>query len=188
VVELHLFDGGYAGLLLQEDGAANLCVSVERSRFALAGGPAAFLQQLMRDAPLLGERIRSDLPTSISAVAGVPYGWRARTTTAGAFRLGDQGAVIASIAGDGIAMALTSGQSAGETFAAGGPDAAQPWQRAWARQCRSAVVLAETFRRAAQAPMTRGAAFRALGLLPGLAAVAARLTRIDRRFSATARP
>jgi len=32
VIELHLFDGGYAGLLLQEDGCANLCLSVQRWR------------------------------------------------------------------------------------------------------------------------------------------------------------
>ena len=33
-IELHLYDGGYAGLLLQEDGAANLCLSVARARMA----------------------------------------------------------------------------------------------------------------------------------------------------------
>lgn len=187
VVELHFFDGGYAGLLLQEDGAVNLCVSVDRSHFAKSEGPQAFLEQLGRHAPLLGERIRLDVPVSLSAVAGVPYGWRAESTSAGVFRLGDQGAVIASLAGDGIAMALASGQSAAQAFVASGPEAAQSWQEAWARKCRSPVVIAETFRRAAQAPISRGAALHVMQLFPGLASAAARLTRIDREFSAAAR-
>ena len=37
VIELHLFDGGYAGLLLQEDGSANLCLSAARRRLKAAG-------------------------------------------------------------------------------------------------------------------------------------------------------
>ena len=37
-IELHLYDGGYAGLLLQEDGAANLCLSVSRARMKRPAG------------------------------------------------------------------------------------------------------------------------------------------------------
>ncbi|MGQ7361667.1 hypothetical protein ACTGV6_10480, partial [Streptococcus suis] len=40
-VELHLFDRGYVGIVLQEDGSANLCLAVHRSRLAAAGSPAA---------------------------------------------------------------------------------------------------------------------------------------------------
>src|SRR6185295_11448666 len=34
VIELHLFDGGYAGLLTQEDGDTNFCLTVTRARMA----------------------------------------------------------------------------------------------------------------------------------------------------------
>ena len=47
-----------------------------------------------------------------SAVSGVPYGWRAGATVDGVYRVGDQAAVIASLAGDGIAIALESGLAA----------------------------------------------------------------------------
>ena len=33
-IELHLYDGGYAGLLVQEDGATNLCLTVARARMS----------------------------------------------------------------------------------------------------------------------------------------------------------
>jgi hypothetical protein len=57
-IELHLFDGGYAGLLLQEDGSANLCMALRKSRFAEAGGDAAtLLRQLGEEHPRLGERL-----------------------------------------------------------------------------------------------------------------------------------
>jgi 2-polyprenyl-6-methoxyphenol hydroxylase-like FAD-dependent oxidoreductase len=52
-IELHLFRGGYAGLLLQEDGSANLCLSVAQSRLKAADGqPAALIETLAREAPL----------------------------------------------------------------------------------------------------------------------------------------
>ena len=54
-IELHLFDGGYAGLLLQEDGAINLCLSVSRAR--LADGRDALMQALGDEAPLLIDRV-----------------------------------------------------------------------------------------------------------------------------------
>ncbi len=46
VIELHLFDGGYAGLLLQEDGSANLCLSAARARLKQAGGVEALIDEL----------------------------------------------------------------------------------------------------------------------------------------------
>src|SRR5438128_2237933 len=49
-IELHLYNGGYAGLLLQEDGGANLCLSVAQER--MGEGRDAFLTQLLREAPL----------------------------------------------------------------------------------------------------------------------------------------
>ncbi len=179
-IELHLFDDGYAGLLLQEDGTANLCLSVAPSRLARADGPRGLLGDLIRSAPLLRERIGSDLPARFTAVAGVPYGWRAEETVPGVFRLGDQGAVIASLAGDGIAMALASGQDAAAAFMAGGSEAAPAWQRAWSRKCRRPVALAETLRRTAEARRWRAAGWPILQLFPGVAAWAASLTRIDR--------
>jgi flavin-dependent dehydrogenase len=176
-IELHLFDEGYAGLLLQEDGFANLCLSVSKRRLARAGGVGGLLDELAREAPRLRERL-AEAPAGWEAVAGVPYGWRARTTAPGLFRIGDQSAVIASLAGDGVAIALTSGIAAAEAMLRGGPDAAIAYQRSFASQARRPLAIAGALRKAAEARHIRGVMLSLAGLAPGLAPLAARLTRI----------
>jgi flavin-dependent dehydrogenase len=132
----------------------------------------------MRELPILAERIGPDLPDEIVAIAGVPYGWRTRATLPGVFRIGDQGAVIASLAGDGIAMALTSGISAAEALLARGPDAAETWQAAFAHRSSRPLAVAELLRRSAERPLPRSTLMALLRLAPGLTAPAALLTRI----------
>ncbi|AEG50580.1 monooxygenase FAD-binding protein [Sphingobium chlorophenolicum L-1] len=178
MVELHLFDGGYAGLLLQEDGTANLCLSVARER--LAGGVTALMTEIMAEAPRLAERMKGEIP-AFDAVAGVPYGWRAKATSPGIFRIGDQGAVIASLAGDGIAIALASGGSAAQAYLNGGADAAADWQARMHRRSFRPLAVAEALRHGAAGPFGRGLLMRLLHGMPGLGAQAALLTRISAR-------
>ena len=172
-IELHLYNGGYAGLLLQEDGAANLCLSVARER--MADGPDALLADLMKKAPLLAERIGIAPPEAWEAVAGVPYGWRALATEPGRYRIGDQAAVIASLAGDGIAVALASGAAAADSCLSG--EGAQVYQRGFAARARRPVAIAEALRHMAENPLRRRLMLGLAGV-PGLAKAAARLTRI----------
>jgi flavin-dependent dehydrogenase len=176
MIELHLFDGGYAGLLLQEDGRANLCLSASRARLKQAGGVAALVAALAAELPSLRERLGQGEASEWSAVSGVPYGWRARDTMPGLYRLGDQGAVIASLAGDGIAIALASGIAAAAEIAAGGN--ALAYQSAFARRAARPIAIAEGLRWAAEHRRPRAAMMRLLRLVPGLPALAARLTRI----------
>jgi len=171
-IELHLYDGGYAGLLLEEDGAVNLCLTVSRER--MAGGTDALIAALLAQAPLLAERIGTP-PAAWDAVAGVPYGWRARTTRPGCYRIGDQAAVIASLAGDGIAVALASGAAAAHACLA--DESAQDYQRAFARRSARPVRIAEGLRHMAARPLRRSL-MMGLAKVPGLAKAAARLTRI----------
>lgn len=172
-IELHLYDGGYAGLLLQEDGAANLCLSVAQAR--MAGGREALLAELMTEAPLLADRLGGVAPEQWEAIAAVPYGWRARTGEPGLFRLGDQVAVIASLAGDGIAVALASGASAAHACLHG--DGAIAYQKAFAARAKGPIAVAETLRHMAEAQVRRKLML-GLARLPGLAKLAARLTRV----------
>jgi flavin-dependent dehydrogenase len=173
-IELHLYNGGYAGLLLQEDGAANLCLSVAQAR--MADGREALLAALLREAPLLAERLGGVIPTDWEAIAGVPYGWRARDAVPGLFRIGDQAAVIASLAGDGIAVALTSGAAAAHACLHD-DDGAAAYQRGFAAQAKRPVAIAETLRNMAEAPVRRRLMMGLAGM-PGVAKLAARLTRI----------
>ena len=172
-IELHPLPDGYAGLLLQEDGSANLCLSVAQER--MAGGSAKLLAVLAREAPALGRWIEQ-AEDGWAAIAGVPYGWRARGTEPGLFRLGDQGAVIASLAGDGVAIALASGLG----VARGGPSA-PAFQRRFARRAARPLAVAGAIKSLAEAPAASGVAARLLRFVPGAASVAARLTRIGAR-------
>ena len=176
VIELHPFDGGYAGLLLQEDGQANLCLSVAAAKLREAGGVDGLMVTLAQEAPLLGERIAQAMGAEWISISNVPYGWRAGGSAASLYRVGDQGAVIASLAGDGIAMALTSGIAAAEAFLRG--DSGDLFQRRWAGRAARPLRVAEGLRWTAETPGPRRAMMGLMGAAPVLAKVAARLTRI----------
>ena len=100
-----------------------------------------------------------------------PYGWRAAATEPGLFRVGDQAAVIASLAGDGIAVALASGEAAARAWLAGGPGASVDYQRGFARRAARPVGIAEALRHAAERGLPRQAMTGCAGARrPGAAA------------------
>jgi flavin-dependent dehydrogenase len=170
VIELHAFDRGYAGLLVQEDGMANLCMAVRRSRLTEAGSPEALLAALGRECPALGDRLGPGTG-AVQAVANVPYGWRATTAPAGLFRLGDQAGVIPSLAGEGMGIALASAEAAVAAWSAG----ASGYQPDFARRLRRPFAVAGALKALAEHPSL---ARPLLGLAPLLAGPMARLTRI----------
>ena len=176
VIELHLFRHGYAGLLLQEDGSANLCVSVAPSRLG-ARGPAGLIGDLAAEAPLLAERASGSEP-AWQAIAGVPYGWRAEETGPGVFRLGDQAAVIASLAGDGVAIALASGADAGRAWLRDGAAAAVGQQQRFAARAARPVRAAGLLRTLAESSGS-ASAVSVLARMPVALRLLARLTRIE---------
>ena len=152
-IDLYLFDRGYAGLAMQEDGSANLCMAVHRSRLQAAGSPADLLALLGREMPALGEWIAAIAPdATIDAIANVPYGWRQTTGQAGRFRLGDQAGVIPSLAGEGMGIALASGLSAARAYRRDGADGAAAWQRQLARALARPIGVAGVVRRVAEGP------------------------------------
>lgn len=176
VIELHLYEGGYAGLLLQEDGTANLCLSASRERLKSAGGIGPLIAGLADELPAFGSRLKQGEAMGWSAVSGVPYGWRSGETVERVYRIGDQASVIASLAGDGIAIALESGAAAARAIAAGDP--ATGFQRDWSKRARRPVGVAEVLRWSAEHAPARNAMMGLLGWFPALAPLAAKLTRI----------
>jgi flavin-dependent dehydrogenase len=161
-VELRLFPGGYAGLEPIEGGSLNLCVAIERARFA--GWPSLLAA--------LGMKGAVPAWTRPLAVAAIPYGYLHRGGGP-AYRVGDQLAVIPSFVGDGIAIALHSARRVAAAILAGtGPaliHAALATELA--PQMRRARILARLLDR----PSLSVTAVR---LLPGLIAHAARATRL----------
>jgi len=176
-IELHLFDRGYAGLVRQEDGTANLCMAVQRSRLREAGDPEALLLALAAESPALGERLAWRAGGAIDAVANVPYGWRARATAPGLFRLGDQAGVIPSLAGEGMGIALASGVLAAQAFLRSGPAAASIYQRRMTRHLARPIGIASGIKRLAQS-RAAPALVALTDLAPFLIEIVARATRI----------
>ncbi len=179
-VELHLFAGGYAGLAIQEDGSANLCMAVKRSVLSAAGGdPSALLERLADENPALAQRIAAagSQPGAAQAVANVPYGLLLVQPAGQALRVGDQAAVIPSLAGEGIAIALASGAEA--AFAVSlGLDALR-FQRRLARRMHLPVRVAGAIASIAGRPLGAAGMVQAAGLIPALSGLAARLSRVD---------
>lgn len=175
-VELHLFDRGYAGLNLQEDGSANLCMAVHRSRLDAAGDPASLFAELARELPVLGDRLAlAGGDATIDAVANVPYGWRARAAMPGVVRLGDQAGVIPSLAGEGMGIAIASGMAAAHNYARYGAAAMRDWQPRFARRLARPMAVAGLVRRIVEGPLAAPALRLAR---PALIEAVARLTRV----------
>lgn len=177
-IELHLFDRAYVGIVCQEDGSANLCLATRKSRLAEAGGrPEALLEAFGNGTPL-GDRLAFGDGRAIDAIGSVPYGWRTAQTVAGLFRLGDQAAVIPSLAGEGIGIAIASGIAAASAYARGGGDAAVEYQADFARRTRRPVAVARTLWHAAESPTLPCLALPLVAQFPALARLAAHATRI----------
>ena len=180
VIELHLFKGGYAGIVMQEGGSANLCLAVKKSRLAEAGGdPRHLLSTLSARHPQLAERLEPGWQHSpVDTIGAVPYGWIAHNTAPGLFRLGDQAAVIPSLAGEGMSIALASGEFAARHFFHGGPASAPAFQRQFARHAAAALRLASLARAVAENPLLHAPMMAVLARIPGIAAILMEATRI----------
>jgi flavin-dependent dehydrogenase len=181
-VEVVLFDGGYAGLQLVEDGAANLCLLVRKDRFEAAGRtwPALLNGHLMAQPHLArrldGAQALSDRPITI---ADVPYGFLHRAGASDSqtlYRLGDQAAVIPSFSGDGMSIALHSARLAARAVAEGASAAA--YHARIRADVGRQVGLATWMQRAAEGFPGRHAAVAGLSLVPGALAALAAWTRV----------
>lgn len=124
-VEIHLFDGGYAGLEPIEEGGVNLCFLIKQDVYKTCGGSwPAVLAWLGHRSSHLKRRLAALTPQWAEplAVAGIPYGYISSPADSApsVFRLGDQTAVIPSFCGDGIAIALHTATLAARIHSANG--------------------------------------------------------------------
>ena len=178
-VELNLYRGGYAGLQPVEDGAANLSCLIRRTDLQRLGGRwPNLLQKMKNDCPHLKQRLHGaepllDRPLAISSI---PYGF-VRAHAEGLWALGDQAAVIPSFTGDGMSIALHSGQLAAEMYLRGeAPDA---FQQRLHKQLAAQVSLATTLSRGLVQEPYRTLMEGLVRLWPGLLTVTARRTRLS---------
>ena len=142
-VELALFPGGYAGLQPVEEGAANLCLVVTSAMLRrVGGGWPALLHHLTTTSPVLAERLEgaTALLAAPLAISAIPYGYVCSASRDGAWRVGDQAAVIPSFCGDGMSIALHSGCLAAHALQKG--QSASAFQAELAGQLRTRVRFA----------------------------------------------
>lgn len=179
-IELHLFDGGYAGVVLQEDGSANICLALRKSLLTDAGGePATLLARLAASHPHFALRLEAGWrEAQFDTIGSVPYGWSAESTAPGLFRLGDQAAVIPSLAGEGIDIALASGIAASDAWLAGGPAAAPAFQRRFNDRVEKAMRWSDAAWSLAEVPLAARLGLAAARLVPGMMARLIEATRI----------
>lgn len=178
MIDVILFDGGYAGLQFVENGVANLCLVIRKRRLAEAGGGwPALLAMLLREphlATLLGNA--KQLSPRPITVAGIPYGYLHRAAPDDdAFRLGDQAAVIPSFCGEGMAIALFSAFAAADTIAQGASPAEH--HRALRRRLARPVNAAMALQHLGERTVPRHLLLSAARFLPGLPAALIALTR-----------
>ncbi|MEJ0018020.1 MAG: FAD-dependent oxidoreductase [Acetobacteraceae bacterium] len=124
-IELTLFADGYAGLQLVEADRAVLCMLLPSALVrGLAGDWNRLVESLADGCPHLAQRLSGGhaMLARPLAVSGLPYGFvhaAGERDLPGLYRVGDQAAVIPSLAGDGVALALASGSSAARMWLAG---------------------------------------------------------------------
>ncbi len=148
-VEMSLYQGGYAGLSLVEDGSANLSALIDRRRLRQIGGKWEHLLSAMQnECPHLAQRLANakpllDRPLAVSAI---PYGWiRTRAVAPNLWSVGDQCTVIPSFTGDGMSIALHSGCLAATSHLLG--ESAEIFQQNLAQSLKRQVGLATNFSR-----------------------------------------
>ncbi|HKM61000.1 MAG TPA: FAD-dependent monooxygenase [Acidisphaera sp.] len=179
-VELVLYAGGYAGLQLVEDDTATLCLLAKRSRLQSCGGFDGLIESLRWVSPHLDRRLDDAVPLLARplAISGLAYGHvHAPRPDERFWRLGDQAAVIPSLTGDGVSIALHSGTLAARVLAAGGD--ARAYHTALRRTVRGQVARAHAMQRFLGTAIGRLSAVAACRAAPIVLRASARATRID---------
>lgn len=180
-VELVLFNGGYAGLQLVEAERAVLCLLVPASRLRSVGGRwDGLFDWLLGQCPHLVARLRNahKLRARPLAVAGLPYGYLhepRRGEHPRLFRLGDQSAVIPSLTGDGVALALNSGMAAARSWLQG--STASRHHRQHATLLRGQMMIATLFHGLCLNAATQAGVLAVCRTFPALLGLAATWTR-----------
>lgn len=138
-VEIHQFAGGYAGLVRVDEDTVNLCLTVHRSMLGESVSFESLRRQLLRGNPHLGQLLCSSQPKSGLRSVWPVYFPARRCFGDGFLLVGDAARVTEPVTGEGIYLALRSGQLAGTTLAtalAGGHSSALRLS-AYQRACRA---------------------------------------------------
>lgn len=117
-VEIHQFAGGYAGLLRVDEHRVNLCFTVRQSQLGRTPSFENLRRNLLCDNPFLQALLIDAEPVSALRSVWPVYFSRRRCFGIGFLLVGDAARVTEPVTGEGIYLALRSGQLAATTIAA----------------------------------------------------------------------
>lgn len=191
-VEIHLFDGGYAGLGAIEGGRANLCLlTTVRALRACGGSPDRLLAERILRNPAAAERLSGCEPTGEwLAVGPLRFGPR-RPVLAGALLVGDAAGSVDPFSGEGMSNALTGAELAAPIVLAAAsrgslePALARAWSERWAGAFATGIRTVRRIGRLFERPHL-GRLALGLAAAPGGGAVLARIV-VSTRTAARAR-
>ncbi|MCB2078123.1 MAG: hypothetical protein KDE55_10550 [Novosphingobium sp.] len=180
VVQLALYDGGYAGACLIEGGGMTVCWLANdalmrdsagrwQDQLAIVSEHSGALADVLRDA-----EPAFDKPAAVTAL---PFGYMRRAEIAAQiYPLGDQLAVIPPLAGDGTSIALKSGIDAAQAVLRGQPAAV--FQTGFLRNLKTQFGWASAVQAVFGNRYGRRAAVGLVGGVPGIATWLTRRTRL----------
>jgi geranylgeranyl reductase family protein len=138
-VEIHLFPGGYAGVVWVDDQTVTLGLAIQKDRLLDGRSEELLLQSTLPQNPWLKKIIRSGQVSEFRSTYPVYFPPR-RPYADGLLLVGDAARVSEPVTGEGIYFALKSGAFAANTvdtaFQSGDLSAAR--LRSYARDCSSA--------------------------------------------------
>ena len=191
-VELHLFDGGYAGMAPVEEERINFCMLLTVEALRSCGGSAdEVLSRRVRGNPAACETLAAAKRCSAwQAIGPLRFGPR-RAASHGALFVGDAAGTVDPFSGEGISHALVGAEIAAahllRAATRGGlsprhaRDYAADWRRAFGPAVRRSRVLGGLFKR----PRVARQALRWIGRVPG--DLGSRLVRATRSTASPAR-
>jgi menaquinone-9 beta-reductase len=160
-VEMYFFPGGYCGLAPVEDGIYNACFLVHRSLVGLCeGGRRADFRAWINDAAGhagLAERLRHAIQASPTIATAPVWPARRKAALGRALAAGDASGFLDPFTGDGISMALHSGQLAARELTCAlrrttPRNPARRYRRQLARSVRRSYFCAALVRSLVRAP------------------------------------
>ena len=181
-VQVFPFRGGYCGLVGIAGGLTNACLlaSYQRTR---GHNPAQIWEQIGAENRALGRATRGANPVFDWLATGNVSFEQTAPTSAGILRVGDAAGMIHPLAGDGMAMAIRSGELCAATLCATlagslkRADLAPLYRAAWHREFDRRLSYARALAPLFLAPNLTLPALLVSSWLPGLAERATRATR-----------
>lgn len=180
IVQLVFFRGGYVGACLVEGNILSLAWVMRQSLVRTLGANwMAQREHLARQSSFVGDLLSGAKPLMAKplAVAAIPYGFlRSARIAPNVFPVGDQLAVVPSFTGDGMAIALCSGQAAARALLHG--KSSEIYQGHLISVLRPQFRLAGGIGRLLETPIVCAMSVAAARLLPSLVTRLAAATRL----------